>query len=250
MVRIFRFLKHLSLSCLILVLSGFDAPVFADAPLKKEEIRQIVREYLLENPEIMLEVQQALQLKQQAELSQNQAVVLRENEELLYNSQYQINFGDENAEVTVVEFFDYNCGFCQRAMADMQQFLEYDRNVRFVLKEFPVLGEASVEASQVSMAFSELKPDLYGEFHIALLSMDGIKDGERAIQLAQSMGVSRQEVEQKMESIDISQAIQDIYVLAEGLGISGTPSYVVGSEVVFGAVGYDQLKTTLERQTN
>ncbi|MEM9278698.1 MAG: thioredoxin domain-containing protein, partial [Pseudomonadota bacterium] len=130
----------------------------AENDLSKDEIQKIVREYLLENPEILIEVQSALEQKQQAELAVTQQQTIQENYEAIYASPYQIVFGNPNASKTIVEFFDYNCGFCQRALADMQQFIETDKDVKFVLKEFPVLGEASIEASQVSLAFSKVMP--------------------------------------------------------------------------------------------
>lgn len=225
-------------------------PSLAGEPRSKEEIGQIIREYLIENPEIMIEVQQALEEKQRQELAENQRRIIAENRDLIYSSPFQINFGDENAETTIVEFFDYNCGFCKAAMEDMQRFLDTDKNVRFVLKEFPVLGQESLQASRVSLAFGRLKPELHAQYHINLLSLEGIKDGARAIDLAKQMGVSQIELELEMDNPEIMDAIQDVYRIAEGLGINGTPSYIAGEEVVFGAVGYDELKATLNRQTN
>lgn len=222
----------------------------AQQNLDRAEIEKIVREYLLSNPEIMLEVQSALEQKQQQQLSVQQREVIAQNQQTLFSGQGQIVFGDENAELTVVEFFDYNCSFCQRALADMQQIVETDKNVRFVLKEFPVLGEASIEASRVSLAVSKLRPEIAGSFHVSLLGMNGLKDGARAKELALDMGVNEADLNAEMEKSHIIESITEVYGLAEGLGITGTPSYVVGDKVVFGAVGYDQLKQELASQVN
>ncbi len=216
----------------------------------KDELGQIIREYLIEHPELMIEVQQALEDKQRRDMAENQARTIEEYKDAIYASAAQINFGDENAETTIVEFFDYNCGFCQRAMGDMQRFLETDKNVRFVLKEFPVLGQPSLEASQVSLAFGRLKPALHGEYHIALLSLEGIKDRSRALEVAVNMGVSEEEIVEEMENPAVMEAIQEVYTIAEGLGITGTPSYIAGEAVVFGAVGYSQLKSALKSTDN
>ncbi|MGI9350314.1 MAG: DsbA family protein [Rhizobiaceae bacterium] len=238
--------RNLGYTILLVGLSFMTTPLFAQEAVNRDEIRQIVREYLIENPEILLEVQQALEQKQQAELALTQQKTIEENREVLYSSPYQVEFGDKNAEKTIVEFFDYNCGFCQRAMADMHQMLETDRNVRFVLKEFPVLGEASLEASRVSLAVSKVIPEKYPQFHVELLGMDGLKNGDRALKLAVSMGADRDRIVEEMENPEIFQAIQEVYEIANGLGITGTPSYVIGDEVVFGAVGYSHLKQVLE----
>ena len=221
---------------------------FAGEPRSKEELGQIIREYLIKNPEVMIEVQQALDEKQREEMAANQTRTISENKDSIYSSPFQINFGDENAKTTIVEFFDYNCGFCQSALADMQRFLETDSTVRFVLKEFPVLGQPSLEASRVSMAFGRLKPERHGEFHIALLSLEGLKDRDRAIEVAESMGVSESDLLREMEDPKITEAVQEVYRIADGLGITGTPSYIVGKNVVFGAVGYDQLRASLKSQ--
>ncbi len=223
---------------------GLLAQTYAQAQetMDRTQVEKIVREYLLENPEILFELQQALEDKQQAEIAANQQRTIAENQDAIYNGPFQIEFGNPDADVTVVEFFDYNCGFCQRAMADMQQILETDDNVRFVLKEFPVLGEQSMEAARVSMAFSRLKPELHGEFHMQLLGTQGVKDAATAIAIATSLGADEAELIKGMENPEIVEAISQVYQLAEGLGVTGTPSYVVGKKVVFGAVGYEELK--------
>ncbi len=222
----------------------------AQSGLDKEEIGKIVREYLLENPELLLEIQTALQTKQEAELLETQKRYITANQDRLQNGKLQINFGSPEAEVTVVEFFDYNCGYCKRAIADMQKLMAEDANIRFVLKEFPVLGADSIEAAQASMAFGKLKPALHGRFHIELLEMEGIKNAERAMELAEQLGVSREEMTETMKNPEINDAIREAYELADGLGISGTPSYVAGERVIFGAVGYNQLREALDSQVN
>ena len=141
-------------------------------------------------------------------------------------------------------------GFASGRWQTCSSFLENDKDVRFILKEFPVLGEASFEASRVSLAFSRVMPEKYPQFHIELLGMEGLKDGETALQLAESMGADRDQLSAEMENPEILQAIRDVYDIANGLGITGTPSYVTGNQVVFGAVGYSQLKETIDNPGN
>lgn len=236
-------------SLLVALLMLFPLNAYADDALDRAAIEKIIREYLVENPEIMLEVQEALGRKQAEELVARQAETIKQEQEMLFNSRYQIEFGNPDAPVTIVEFFDYNCGFCQRAMADMEQILESDsENVRFVLKEFPVLGEQSIEASRVSLAFAQLMPDKIGEFHTTLLSRDGVKDGDMALQLAVAMGADEEKMRGEMEKPYIIDALTEVYRVAEELGVTGTPSYIVGENVVFGAVGYEQLKQEIGNQ--
>lgn len=219
---------------------------FAQEKLDKEEIGKIVREYLIENPEILLEVQTALEAKQQQELAATQAQTIASNKDQIYSAPYQIVIGNPDADIKIVEFFDYNCGFCQRALTDMEIMLQDNPNLKFVLKEFPVLGEGSLEASRVSMAFSKLMPERIVEFHKELLSMAGLKDGARAMQLAVKMGANEADINAEMENPKIIETIQGTYELANNLGVTGTPSYIIENEVVFGAVGHDQLDAKIK----
>lgn len=218
----------------------------AQQALDKSEVGKIIREYLLENPELLLEVQDALAEKQQQELSATQAKIISDKKAAIFSDDYQIEIGNPQAEITIVEFFDYNCGFCQRALKDMETLLETNKNIKFILKEFPVLGEASIEASRVSMAVAKLLPEKHAEFHTKLLAQEGQKNGNRAIQLAVEMGATQIEIMVEMENPKIIETIQATYEIANELGITGTPSYIIGNEVVFGAVGHDQLENKIK----
>ncbi|MGI9399990.1 MAG: DsbA family protein [Rhizobiaceae bacterium] len=209
--------------------------------LERADVEKIVHEYLLENPTLLIEVQQALEKKQEEERLVAQQIALTENKDKIFGSEYQVEIGDPNAPITIVEFYDYNCGFCQRALGDMQKFVAEDKDVKFILKEFPVLGEASLDAHKVSLAFSKLMPEKAEEFHNVLLSAPGRKDGEMAIELAVKLGADRDAITSEIDKPYILDAIKEVYAIADSLGITGTPSYVVGDEVVFGAVGHTAL---------
>jgi len=222
------------------------SPALSQETLDKAGIEKIVREYLLTNPEILLEVQNALEAKQQQELAASQKEIITAQKEQIFSAPYHIEIGNPNAEITIVEFFDYNCGFCQRALTDMEIMLQSNNNIKFVMKEFPVLGEGSIEASRVSMAFSKLMPEKHAEFHTELLGLPGHKDANSAMDIAVKMGANKDAVLAEMENPKIIETIQATYGLANGLGITGTPSYIVGTEVVFGAVGHDQLDAKIK----
>ena len=149
--------------------------------------------------------------------------------------------GNPDGDVTVVEFYDYNCGFCKRAMIDMVGLLEKDPNVRFVLKEFPILGPESLAAHRVAMSLRKLAPEQYSEFHMKLLGGDVRATEEHAIEVATSLGVDEAALKAGMDDPAIDASIRQTYELANALGISGTPSFVIGDEAVFGAVGEEAL---------
>lgn len=139
--------------------------------------------------------------------------------------------------MTIVEFFDYNCGYCKRAMSDMDDILAKDKNVRFVLKELPILGPDSLAAHKVSAAFRVIAPEKYGDFHRALLGAEERATEETAIAVAAKLGVTEAQLREKMDDGPYDASVREAYTLANELGITGTPSYVVGNEAVFGAVG-------------
>ena len=212
------------------------------APQSRTEVETIVREYLLANPEILEEAFTVLQDRRQAAEDEARLATIEENRETLVASPNDGVLGNPDGDVTMVEFFDYNCGYCRRAMGDLAQLLETDPNLRVVLKEFPVLGQASMEAAAVSIAVQSLYPDSYEDFHHRLMTTEGRADGAAALQVAEDLQLPRDELEDTMRSDHVRSVVQESYELAQSLGLSGTPSYVIGDSVEFGAVGFDQLK--------
>lgn len=207
---------------------------------QKDEIGKIVREYLLAHPEVLAEVQQALEKKQAEERIAQARVAVKENAEAIFNGASDIALGNPQGKTTVVEFFDYNCGYCKRAVSDMDAIIKANPDVRFVLKEFPILGQDSVDAHKVSYAVKLIAPQKYGDFHRALMTGEHA-DEARAIEVAKSLGVTEEAIRAKIAEAPQDDSVRDAYQLASKLGITGTPSYVLGDEAVFGAVGESEL---------
>ena len=214
--------------------------------LDRAEVEAIVRDYLLKNPEVLLEVQYALEAKQKEAQRVAHLDVIKTQKDDIFNSAYDGIVGNPAGKVTIVEFYDYNCGFCKRAMEDMQELVKADPELRFVLKEFPILSPDSHKASVVSMAFHKLMPDKYGAFHTALLGGEGRATEAKAIKVALSLGADQAKLREHMQDPDIPAALEKTYDLANKLAITGTPSYVVGDEVVFGALGQKVLAEKIE----
>ncbi|MCB1501820.1 MAG: DsbA family protein [Bauldia sp.] len=201
-----------------------------------------IRDYLLANPEVIRDAIDELQRKQDEAEQVAQVAAIDQNRDLLFSSPRQVVMGNPAGDVTLIEFFDYNCGYCRRAQADMQQLIADDPNLKVVLKEFPVLGDGSIEAAQVSVAVSLIAPDKAADFHDALLAQSGQVNGDVALAVAEGLGLDRDAVKAKMDSPEVKDTITESYVLAQALSLTGTPSYVTSGEVVIGAVGYDALK--------
>ena len=215
------------------------------ADLDRAEVEQIVHDYLVANPDILVEMQTALDVRQQEEQRLAQMETIETASDQIFNAAYDGIVGNPEGNVTIVEFFDYNCGYCKRAMEDMEAMVAADPDLRFVLKEFPILGPDSQKAHVVSMAFRALAPEKYGEFHRALLGA-GRADEAKAIKAAMALGVDEAALREEMKNPAIMEAFGQTYDLANSLNITGTPSYVVGQEVVFGALGQDVLAEKVE----
>ena len=207
-------------------------------------IQKIVHDYLIANPEVLEEAMAELQKRQEtAEALKHQAAVKAHAKEL-YNSPDEVVLGNPKGNVTFVEFFDYNCAYCKRAMGDMLTLLKTDSNLRVVLKEFPVLGPGSVEAAKVAVAVRMLDKTgkKYLEFHQKLLGGRGHADGARALAVAKDIGMNMDQLRKDMKSPEVEKTLKQDFGLAEALGLNGTPSYVIGDNVVVGAVGLAALK--------
>jgi protein-disulfide isomerase len=213
----------------------------ADAPLDNKAVEQVVQDYLLANPELLLEMQTALETKQKEAQRIANLGVIKDAKDELFNSSFDGVVGNPAGKVTMVEFYDYNCGYCRHAIEDMRALTEADPDLRFVLKEFPILGPDSHNAHVVSMAFHKLMPEKYGEFHSQLLGGPGRASEVSAIRIALSLGADEAKLREAMKDPTIPKTFAKTYDLASKLSITGTPSYVVGNEVVFGALGQDVL---------
>jgi protein-disulfide isomerase len=225
---------------------GAPPPVQAQAfsEVQRSEIERIIRDYFLRNPEVLPEVIAELEKRQAAADVEKLRAAVKMNEKLLFSSPRQVTIGNVQGDVTLVEFFDYNCGFCRRALADKLALMKSDANLKVVLKEFPVLGPASVEAAQVATAvrMQDRSGKKYLEFHQKLLTGRGQADRGRAMAVAREVGLDVARLEKDLASEEVRASLAESVDLAEKLGLNGTPSYVIGTEVVVGAVGCAALK--------
>jgi protein-disulfide isomerase len=211
-----------AVACAALVAAALPYAVRADefsAP-QRGEIEKIVRDYLVSHPEVLQEAMTELDKRQSAAEA------------------------EKHKDVTFVEFFDYNCGYCKRAMGDMLTLLKDDPNLKIVLKEFPVLGPGSVEAAQVAVAvrMQDKTGKKYLEFHQKLLGGRGQADRAHALAVAKDIGMNMAQIDKDMQSPEVKATLEENFKLAEQLGLNGTPSYVIGDNVVVGAIGLQGLE--------
>jgi protein-disulfide isomerase len=221
------------------------APVRAQdfSPAQRGAIEKIIKEYLLKNPEVLQEVMAELEKKQALAETEKARSAIKNHSEALFNSPRQVTLGNPQGDVTFVEFFDYNCGYCKRALNDMVELMAKDPKLKVVLKEFPVLGQGSVEAAQVGVAvrMQDKSGKKYLEFHQKMLTGRGQADKARAMAVAKEIGLDMARLEKDLKSDEIDKTLQESLKLAEALGLNGTPSYVINNDVVIGAVGLSTL---------
>lgn len=218
-------------------------------PAQRAEIEAIVKDYLIKNPEVMQEVLQEMEKRQALAETEKARTAIASHKELLFNSPRQVTLGNPNGDVTMVEFFDYNCGYCKRAMTDMMELLKSDSKLRVVLKEFPVLGQGSVEAAQVAaaLALQDKSGKKYLDFHQRLLSGRGQADRTRALAAAKEAGADMARLEKELNGPEVRATLEESFKLAEALGLNGTPSYVINNDVVIGAVGLAPLREKINQ---
>lgn len=208
---------------------------------QKAGIEAIVREYLLANPEILFEVQNLLEKRAEEMQAERMKTAIKSNAEELYRRTDAPMAGDPDGDVTVVEFFDYNCGFCKRGLSQLSKLIDNDKKVRVVLKELPILSQGSEEASRIALAAK--KQGKYWEVHSALLNHRGALDGNSAMRVAGKLGLDVEKLNKDKDSKEVTAEIEKVREIAQKMGINGTPHFLVGDRTIPGAPEnlYEQL---------
>ena len=218
----------------------------ADA-IDRKAIENIVREYLLANPEIIQDALAELEKRAEKERNDTRAATLQTAKDELLRSPDDVVLGNPDGSVTLVEFFDFNCGYCKRALPDVEKLVAADPGLRVVLKDFPILGPGSVEAAKVALALNaQSDQSQRAEFHTRLLETQGQINGSRAMTIAQEMGFDIDKLEMGLKDPLVQAAIDRNLALAQKLGLTGTPSFIIGSNIIEGAVGVSALQDAIK----
>jgi protein-disulfide isomerase len=200
---------------------------------QKAAIQDIVKQYLVTNPEVFLEIQSALEAKMAKEEADKTKAMVAENAKEIYRHPDAPLAGNPNGDITVVEFFDYNCGYCKRGFPDVVKLIETDKNVRFVFKEFPILRDESEQASKVALA-ARIQGK-YWEVHRELIETKGLVNEAVALKVAEKHGLDMVKLKADMASPEVKGEIEGVKVLAKKMGINGTPHFLVGDQAIGGA---------------
>jgi len=239
-----------------------DAAIKSYLATHPDEDGEIVKGYLLKHPEAVGEilaemfkhrpvkagVAAAAAAGSAAQAGTDPSGAVASNEAALFSSPHQVTLGNPRGDVTLVEFFDYSCGYCKRALPDMLSLMHSDPKLKIVLKELPILGPGSAEAARIAVAVRMQDPDgqKYLAFHQALLGVAGPASKEKALAAAKEAGLDLARIEQDAASEEVAATLSEDSKLATAMGIHGTPGYVIGDSVIFGAVGVAALKERID----
>ncbi len=228
----------LALSGAFLLMSPFhsnsvaaDTSMFNDA--QKRGIEQIVKDYLLQNPKIMVEVQTALEQKMAMEEAERTKTLVAENAKEIYRHPDAPVAGNPDGDITVVEFFDYNCGYCKRGFHNIRELIEKDKNVRVVFKELPILSKDSEDAAKIALAARA--QGKYWELHQAMIESKGRVTEATALEMAGTLGLDVAKLKADKDSDVVKGELARVEALAKKMNISGTPHFLVGSDAIGGA---------------
>ncbi|WP_170358818.1 DsbA family protein [Ruegeria arenilitoris] len=210
---------------------------------ERAEFGAQVREYLLENPEVILEAINILEQRNAAAEAQADQQLIAENADELFNDGYSWVGGNSDGDITLVEFMDYRCGYCRRAVPEVDALLAEDGNIRLIIKEFPILGDASVLSSRFAIATKQVAgDDAYKQVHDALLEFTGEPSEVTLRRISDGLGLDSDAILAAMDSGEVTEEIAKTRALAQRMRISGTPSFVLGTEMLRGFLPADQMK--------
>jgi protein-disulfide isomerase len=208
-----------------------DTSMFDDA--QKRGIEQIVKDYLLQNPQVLVEVQGALEAKMAKEEAEKTKAMVAENAKEIYRHPDAPVAGNPDGDITVVEFFDYNCGYCKRGFHNIRELIEKDKNVRVVFKELPILSKDSEDAAKIALAARA--QGKYWELHQALIESKGRVTEASALEMAGKLGLDVAKLKADKDSEAVKGELARVEALARTMNISGTPHFLVGDQAIGGA---------------
>ena len=241
-----RMLRPIVASAMLIWPLALPAMAGEFTPQERAEIETTVREYLLQNPTLLLEVMEKLEEQQKQEARNQASNAIVANKAMLFQSKDDFVVNPEGT-IPIVEFFDYQCGYCKRMLPTVVRLLDENHSIRFIYKEFPILGDASTVASKAALAAK--RQGKYLDFHNALMAMSRPLDDAAVFETAKQVGLDVARLKKDMTDPAIQAVIERNRMLGQGMGLRGTPSFVVGDALVPGAIEYDQLAALVERMS-
>lgn len=205
------------------------------------KLHPMIESYLLSNPTLLERMSVALRDQKNAEAADKAKTAIADMKDEIFDAPNQIVVGNPDGDVTLVELFDYNCPYCKAEMPDLATLLAEDDQLRVVFKEFPILSQDSVDVARIAVAYSTTEGD-YWKLHEALFSQSGHIDKQVALDTAKQLGANPVSLELDAQSQKVTDIIQNSFDIAQALNVTGTPTFIIGDEVIPGAIGIDTLR--------
>jgi protein-disulfide isomerase len=236
-------LARLSLVLAMLTTAVLPARAEEMTDAERQAFRAEVRAYLLEHPEVLTEAIAVLEERQAAAEAARDAQALADNADVIFKDGHSWVGGNPDGDITIVEFIDYRCGYCRKASAEVEELIASDGNIRFVVKEFPILGEASDVSARFAIATLQVAgPEAYKSAHDALITLRGDPTKPALERLANDLDLDATAILARMSAPEVTEVIQSNHALAQVLDISGTPTFVIGGTMLRGYVPLDGMR--------
>ncbi len=237
----------LALCCAALPASAFDYSAMNSD--ERAAFGAAVRDYLMENPQVIMDAVAQLEQRQADQRVEDDLALVTANKDALLDDGFSWVGGNPDGDITVVEFLDYRCGYCRRAHEDVANLLSSDGNIKLIVKEFPILGEASVVSSRVAIAVRQLAgPEAYKSVHDALISFNGDLSDRAIRRIANGLELDGDAILARMDSEEVTKEIYETRLLAQRLQINGTPTFVMGDQLVRGYVPIDGMRQIISEE--
>lgn len=242
--------RSLFASVALVLATASAAPAFEIDAMSDQEraiFQSEIRAYLMENPEVIMEAVQALEQRRNQEALASEQRMLEENRDAIFNDGYSFVGGNPDGDVTIVEFLDYRCSFCKRAFPEVEELIATDGNIRFIVKEFPILGPDSELGSRYAIATKMTEGDeAYKKVHDMLMLLGGPLNEASLARVSKDLDLDHDAIEAQMDDEEITRIITENRALAQRLQIQGTPTFVMGDNFVRGYVDLDQMQRIVE----
>lgn len=215
---------------------------------ERAEVRALVERFILDNPEVLVEALRAMEARQRAEAEARQVAAVGELKAALTSNPDSPVSGNPDGDITIVEFFDYQCGYCKRIMPDLMTLIEEDPGIRIVWKEWPILGPASDAAARAALAVHRLAPEKYLAFHREIMGERGRLTENKILRALSELDIDLQRARAEMTSEAVGAYLAEVAGMAQRLGLTGTPWLLIGDTPVPGAVGLEQLRAIVAEE--
>lgn len=242
-----RLLAATALSCATLGVpaAAFDMSAMSEA--ERAAFGAEVRNYLMENPEVILEAVNQMEARQAETQAADDLALVQTNMDAIVNDGYSWVGGNPEGDVTVVEFLDYRCGYCRKAYDEVSELIESDGNIRLIVKELPILGEGSTISSRFAIAVKQVAgPEAYKASHDALMTFNGDLTDAALTRLAEGLGLDSAAILEAMSRDEVTQEIEQTRALAQRLQVRGTPTFVMGAQLIRGYVPLEAMREIVE----